>query len=77
MLAYLATISYALYVMHGPLRSGWFAGGDTMERYLIRRPLTLLLTFALAHLSTFYFEARWIELGRRLTRKRAVQPAPG
>ncbi|HEY6478064.1 MAG TPA: acyltransferase [Polyangia bacterium] len=71
LLHYLATISYALYVIHGPLRCGWFSEGNTVGRYLIRRPLTLLLSFALAHLSTFYWEARWIELGRRLTRRRA------
>lgn len=76
-LRYLATISFALYVIHGPLRAGWFAEGNTVGRYLIRRPLTLLLTFALAHLSTFYWEARWIELGKRLTRRRVVQVAPG
>lgn len=75
-LQYLATISYALYVIHGPLRCGWFGeGAGTWGRYLVRRPLTLLLTFALAHLSTFYWEARWIELARRLTRTRERKPA--
>jgi peptidoglycan/LPS O-acetylase OafA/YrhL len=68
-LSYLATVSFALYVIHGPLRAGWFAEGGRVTRYLIKRPLTLLLTFALAHLSTFYFESRWIALARRLTRR--------
>lgn len=76
-LAYLATISYAVYVIHGPLRAGWFAEGSSTVRYLIKRPLTLLLTFTLAHVSTFYLESRWIALARRLTsRKRDVATAP-
>jgi peptidoglycan/LPS O-acetylase OafA/YrhL len=68
-LLYLATISYALYVIHGPFRAGWFAGSGTMDRYLIKRPLGILITFILAHLSTFYFESYWIQLGKRLTAK--------
>jgi peptidoglycan/LPS O-acetylase OafA/YrhL len=72
LLQYLAAISYALYVIHGPLRAGWFDEGSKVGRYLVRRPLTFLLTFVLAHLSTYRFESRFIELGRRLTRKRAA-----
>lgn len=63
-LRYLAAISYALYVIHGVLVHTWLASGDTLVKY-IKRPLLLLATFALAHFSTFYFERRWIELGRR------------
>ncbi len=70
-LLYLATISYALYVIHGPFRAGWFAGSSTMDRYLIKRPLGILITFVLAHLSTFYFESFWIQLGKRITAKRS------
>jgi len=69
-LRYLAQISYALYVVHGPLRAGWFAEGDVVLKYLVKRPLTLVLSFALAHLSTFYWESRWISLARRLTTSR-------
>lgn len=70
-LKYLAMVSYAMYVIHGPLRTGWFAGEGLVDRYLLKRPMTFVLTFALAHLSTFHWEARWIALGRRLTRRRS------
>lgn len=69
-LVYLATISYALYVIHGPLRAGWFAGSGTIDRYLVKRPIGIALTFALAHISTFYFEAFWIKIGKALTASR-------
>ena len=70
-LAYFAAVSYALYVIHGPLRYGWFADEDTVTRYLIKRPATIALTLVLAHLSTFYWEAWWIKLGKRLTSRKA------
>ncbi len=64
-LRYVATISFALYVLHGLLLSTWLGGGsDKLAKYL-RRPLLLLATFGLAHVSTFYFEQRWIDLGKR------------
>lgn len=66
-LLYLATVSYALYIIHGPFRAGWFAGSGTMDRYLLKRPIGILCTFVLAHLSTFYFESFWIRLGKRLS----------
>jgi peptidoglycan/LPS O-acetylase OafA/YrhL len=69
-LVYLATISYALYVIHGPFRSGWFAGSSTLDRYMIKRPLGIAFTFVLAHLSTHYYEAYWIRLGKRLTNEK-------
>jgi len=74
-LNYLAKTSYALYVIHVPLQEGWFSEGDVMTRYLIKRPLTVGLSFLLAHVSTFYYESRFIELARRLTTRRSV-PAP-
>ncbi len=68
-LVYCATISYALYVIHGPFRGGWFSGENSFDRYVIKRPLGIFLTFLLAHLSTFYFESYWIGVGKRLTSK--------
>lgn len=62
-LAYLAKVSYALYVIHGGLTSTWLGSGDTMVKYL-KRPLFLAVTFALAHLSTTLLEARCIALGK-------------
>jgi len=67
-LRYLAETSYALYVIHGPLRAGWFGTGSTFERYLIKRPITFIVTFGLAHLSTRHFESYFIGLGKRLSR---------
>jgi peptidoglycan/LPS O-acetylase OafA/YrhL len=65
-LRYIARISYALYVIHPLLAHGWWNSGTLVERYLLKRPLAVVLTFALAHLSTFSFERRWIHLAKRL-----------
>jgi peptidoglycan/LPS O-acetylase OafA/YrhL len=67
-LVYLATVSYALYVFHGVLRFTWLGSGDTLEKYL-KRPLLLLATFGLAHVSTFIYEKRFILLGKMLIDK--------
>jgi peptidoglycan/LPS O-acetylase OafA/YrhL len=66
---YVAEVSYALYVVHGMLTATWLGGIDasTFERYA-RRPLLIAATFALAHLSTFYYEQRFTALGKRLAR---------
>ena len=68
--AYVATVSYALYVVHGLLSSTWLGSGVDLERYL-KRPLLFAATFALAHLSTFYFEKHFIDWAKRLTRRSA------
>jgi peptidoglycan/LPS O-acetylase OafA/YrhL len=64
---YVAEISYALYVVHGMLTATWLGGEDAskIERYM-RRPLLIAASFALAHLSTFHYERRWIALGKRV-----------
>lgn len=62
--AYLAAVSYALYVVHLPLTATWLGSGDLLEKYL-KRPLLLGVTFGLAHLSTFHFECHFTEWGRR------------
>jgi peptidoglycan/LPS O-acetylase OafA/YrhL len=67
-LVYLASISYALYVIHGGLRFTWLGEGDTIVKYA-KRPLLFAATFLLAHLSTFYYEKYWIDLGKKLTTK--------
>jgi peptidoglycan/LPS O-acetylase OafA/YrhL len=54
-MTYIAEISYALYIIHGVLSHTWLGGGDKLEKYL-KRPLLFGTTFALAHLSTRYFE---------------------
>ena len=78
-LHYIATVSFALYVIHHLFMFTWLLEGDRWIRYL-KRPLLFALTFALAHLSTFYYEQRWIEFGKRLsdklTQRRAARAAP-
>ncbi len=59
-LLYLAVISVALYVIHPVLAETWLGSGDTLTKYA-KRPLLLAVTFALAHLSTHYFERWFIE----------------
>jgi peptidoglycan/LPS O-acetylase OafA/YrhL len=68
--AYIARISYALYIYHMLMIWGWMNDGSTWERYLLKRPLSFALTFAAAHASTFWWEQRWQTLARRLTRRR-------
>jgi peptidoglycan/LPS O-acetylase OafA/YrhL len=72
--AYIAEISYALYVFHWMLNSTWLGSGGPMEKYP-KRPLLLGATFLLAHLSTYHFERHFIQLAKRLTPRRAPAPA--
>ena len=74
-LVYLALTSYALYVIHPLLAGSWLGEGDRIEKYL-KRPLLLLVLFALAHLSTHYFERWFIALGHRLTGQGRPARAP-
>ncbi len=65
--AYIAKISFALYVIHHILMFTWVGlDNDKVVKYL-KRPLLFTLTFVLAHLSTFYFEQRWIDFGKHLS----------
>lgn len=56
---YVAEISYALYIIHPATALGWMNEGSVAERYLLKRPVSLLVTFFLAHISTFYWERIW------------------
>lgn len=65
---YVAETSYALYVIHGMMTVTWL-GGEGMSkplRYALRIPLTIV-TFGLAHLSTFHYERFWMSVGRNLS----------
>jgi peptidoglycan/LPS O-acetylase OafA/YrhL len=76
-LAYVAAISYALYVAHPLLAHSWLGSGETMVKYA-KRPLLVFVLLLVAHLSTFYFEKRWIAIGKRFSARwtgRADQPA--
>jgi peptidoglycan/LPS O-acetylase OafA/YrhL len=70
-MAYIATVSYALYVIHNILAGTWLGTGATIEKYL-KRPLLLAATFLLAHGSTFFFERPILALANR-TRKSQIQ----
>jgi peptidoglycan/LPS O-acetylase OafA/YrhL len=65
-LAYVARVSYAVYVLHGGLTATWLGGGEGLVKYA-RRPFLIVATFLLAHLSTVSLEARAIEYGRTLS----------
>ncbi|MGB8700442.1 MAG: acyltransferase [Thermosynechococcaceae cyanobacterium] len=69
-LAYIASISYALYIIHPLAAHGWLGSGDGWVKYA-KRPLVFLLSFGFAHLSTFYYEKWWINWGKQWSR-----PAP-
>lgn len=56
---YIARISYALYIWHPLMVFGAMNTGSTLERYLLKRPVSWALSWAAAHLSTFYWEAYW------------------
>ncbi len=56
---YIARISYALYVIHPLTAYGWMSEGGMLIKYLLKRPISLVVTFACAHLSTFYWERPW------------------
>jgi peptidoglycan/LPS O-acetylase OafA/YrhL len=68
--AYIAKISYALYVFHVILDHTWLGSGDTLEKYL-KRPLLFAATFLAAHVSTHYWEDRFIKLAKKWTTKKS------
>ena len=68
-LVYLASISYALYIIHPLLAHTWLGSGDVIEKYA-KRPLLFAILFVLAHLSTFYYEKYWITLAKKITAKK-------
>lgn len=67
-LAYVATVSYALYVIHPLLGHSWLGDGEKLVKYL-KRPMLFVVLFLCAHLSTFHFERRCIRFGKLLSRK--------
>jgi peptidoglycan/LPS O-acetylase OafA/YrhL len=76
-LRYIAEISYALYVIHPATVAGWMNDGSITTRYLLKRPLSFALTFALAHMSTFYWEAIWRNWASTYLRKPKSAPHIG
>lgn len=76
--AYVARISYALYIYHVLMIHGWMNEGSTELRYLVKRPVSWALTLAAAHLSTFYWEAFWQRFAREriLKEPKRIPSAP-
>lgn len=74
---YVARISYALYIYHPLMIFGVMNTGSTLERYLLKRPVSIALTWAAAYLSTTQWEERWQGWARQFlqnrTRTRAGQ----
>jgi peptidoglycan/LPS O-acetylase OafA/YrhL len=62
---YIATISYALYIIHPLTIHGWWNEGTIFDRYILKRPISFAMTFAAAHISTFYWERPWMQAGRQ------------
>ena len=63
-LFYIASISYALYVLHPLLAHTWLGSGEGIEKYA-KRPLLFFVLFIAAHLSTAHFEKIWIDYGKK------------
>jgi peptidoglycan/LPS O-acetylase OafA/YrhL len=66
---YVADISYSLYVVHPAFTLGWFNSTSSFDKYLIKRPIGIALTFVLAHLSTYYWERPWTKFAREFAVK--------
>jgi len=69
---YVAAISYALYIIHPLTAHGWWKAGGLAERYLVKRPLSLMLTLIASHLSTFHWERWWITQAKKRTEHSAT-----
>lgn len=67
-LFYIASISFALYVIHPLLASTWLGSGGIAEKYA-KRPLLFVALFVCAHLSTFFYEKRAMAMGKTLSQK--------
>ncbi|MDA9398981.1 acyltransferase family protein [Bradyrhizobium sp. CCBAU 45389] len=74
-LRYVAATSYALYVIHPLTAHGWWNDGSIWERYLLKRPISIIFTVVAAHMSTFYWERAWLQTTRRWLRSRRAQTA--
>ena len=72
LLFYIASISFALYVIHPLLNASWLGSGDQVVKYA-KRPLLFAAIFLSAHISTFYYEHKWIDFGKRLADKLKVR----
>ena len=58
-----AQLGEAIFDLPEQMAARWLGSGERLLKYA-KRPLLVLATFGLAHLSTFYFESRMISLGK-------------
>lgn len=72
---YLAHVSYALYLWHPVSMAGWLGEGETVARYL-KRPLCFALSFAAAHVSTFFIEQPVMRAVKSRLLKRPLRRRP-
>jgi peptidoglycan/LPS O-acetylase OafA/YrhL len=72
---YIAATSYALYVIHPLTIHGWWNEGSIFDRYILKRPISFAMTFAAAHISTFYWERPWLQAGRQWIKQRRMRRA--
>lgn len=72
---YVAETSYAVYVLHWMLGATALGGEEASKavRYALRIPL-VIVTFALAHLSTRYFERFFMTMGKRVANRLSAEP---
>ena len=73
---YVATISYALYIWHAGFLLFGLNEGPKLEKYLFKRPISFALSFAAAHVSTFYFEKPILARVKKLLAARRDRAAP-
>ncbi len=72
-MAYVARVSYAVYVIHHFTMFGWLGSGEGIAKYA-KRPISFMITFLVAHVSTFYFERAFVDWAHRITSKRTASP---
>ena len=70
---WLSKHAYALYIIHPFLLLTWLASGDKLTMYM-KRPLLFLALFALAYISTRYFEKFLIQAGKQWLHDRKLAP---
>jgi peptidoglycan/LPS O-acetylase OafA/YrhL len=66
LLAYIASISFAMYVFHPLIFHTWIGEGEGWVKYA-KRPIGYMILWATSHVSTQYFESFWIALGKKMT----------
>ncbi|ADQ84982.1 conserved hypothetical protein [Methylovorus sp. MP688] len=75
-LFYVASISYALYVVHPLLADTWLGTGDTLLEKYMKRPLLFAAIFLVAHISTKYYEGPAMRLGKSLSERWGKKSKP-